>query len=213
MFPPTPPYGVQQPYPPPYPPPQRQPMALGVKVLIGVGLAFAVLVASGPLFNILGFFSGWEVVDDEPTTAEPFASTAPGPQPTDLPGVGADPNAQPYRQVGAAEWADILRDPARHEGRRLVLFGRISAAPLTGGPSLRAAVGPARLDDPAGYVTPVLITLLEVPQGQVAWAGYRAGDEIQVNGTIRGLRVPDAGGSATPLLELGVRDAVAVFPR
>jgi hypothetical protein len=211
MFPPTPPYGVQQPYPPPYPPPQRQPMALGVKVLIGAGLVFALLVASGPLFDVVGFFSGWEVAGDAPTTSEP-STAAPAPPATAAP--GPQPTEQPYRQISAAEWADILRNPLGHEGRRVILFGRISAAPVGGSPSLRAAVAPARLDDPAEYVTPVLITRLGVTREQAGWQGYRAGDEIQINGTIRGLRAPDAGtGSSAPLLELGVRDEIAVFQR
>jgi hypothetical protein len=180
-------------------------MALGVKVLIGVGLVFALLVASGPLVNILGFVSAWELLDDEPTTSEPSATAAPAPRAT---------AAQPYRQVSAAEWAEILRDPTGHEGERVILFGRISAAPVGASPSLRAAVAPARLDDPAEYVTPVLITRLGATQGQAGWPGYRAGDEIQINGTIRGLRAPDAGtGSSTLLLELGVTDGIAVFQR
>jgi hypothetical protein len=195
-------------------------MALGVKVLIGVGLVFALVMASGPLLNIVDFFSGWEVVDGEPTepgTTEPPATSPPAAQPTALPGFGAGSDAEPYRQIGAAEWADIVRNPSGHEGRRVVLFGRITAPPVPGSPSLQVTAGPARLDDPAEYATPVLVTRVEITEAQAGWPGYRVGDEVQINGTITGLRAdPDAGagtGTASLILALAVRDEIAVFRR
>jgi hypothetical protein len=189
-------------------------MALGVKVLIGVGVVFALVLAAGPLLNIVDFFSGWEVVDDEPVTTGPPATSPPAPQPTDLPGFGAGSDAEPYRQISAPEWAAILRNPVAHEGRRVVLFGRITAPPVPGSPSLQVSAGPTRLDDPAEYATPVLVTRVGITAAQAGWPGYRVGDEVQVNGAITGLRAdPDAGTGASLVLALAVRDEIAVLRR
>jgi len=200
MFPPTPPFGVQQPYPP-----QRRPPDLGVKLLIGVGVVFAILVASGPLLGIYDFFTGWRVVDDQPTA--PPVTTPPPPTPTDLPGLGAEP----YRQVSAEEWAVIVRNPEAHAGRRVVVFGRLTGPPAAGSASVAAVVGPARLDDAGRYATPVLVTLVGTAR---TWSRYHAGDEVRLNGTIRGIRRdPGAGDGGPPpqLLELEVADEPGTF--
>jgi len=170
LYPPTPPFGVQQPGAPYGPPPPRQPMSPGVKVLIGVAVVFAILVASWPILGMVHFITSWGS-SGEPTVVV-TATSPPG---------AASPAPQPARSLTADEWAAIARDPAGHRGERIRVAGRITRLWSADDGTARAAVGGSPSAGDPTAATPVALT-----GSERAFRSVRVEDEPLLRAVVEG---------------------------
>jgi hypothetical protein len=154
-------------------------MSLGVKILIGVGLVFAIATAGGPLFGVLGFFSGWHYVADagdvEPTVATPGG-------------------------LSAARWSEITSDPTAYRGEHVTVYGQITAAPQDGGRAVRAFVGPESVTDPF----PTLALVTQAAGLSDSWDDLRPGDVVRIVGTVQPPGNPDDVASPRIVIVTGV---------
>jgi hypothetical protein len=212
MFPPTPPYGVQQrpPYgPPPYPPPQQPKTGLLTKIIIGAGLVFALVMASSPVLGVadlLDVFDGWETVSgDAPTTpsqadggevSQAPSQSAPAQPPPPRSAAPADGVGGGWQDAGTArrrypfhrvltarEWAAFVADPSRHVGEAVMVTGRLVSPPVPGDDTAYAVLGGLPVGGGAPNAVPTVVT-----GSRQAWAAVPFGAQVHVYGTVAGSR-------------------------
>lgn len=141
---PPPPTGYQQPqqWPPPQPPKKKSTVPWYVSILAAIGLITVVLFALDEL--------------DKSNNSEPSSTYA---APVTYQAKPADLDVSTYQALTPRDYALIAKDPTKHIGERIVVFGEISQFDSATGPNLfMANTAAEQASDYWGLETSAVVT-------------------------------------------------------